>query len=152
VATTPTRSYVADIVGAYTSWMRERELPPMIVELSEPPSEHAAARAARRLLTRPDRPDAVYTTYDRLALGVLPEAQRLGIAVPDDLGIASAVDSDALRWADPHITAVGLNARRIGSEAVRVLIDLVEQREPEHRTVVVPSRVIPRVSTRRART
>jgi DNA-binding LacI/PurR family transcriptional regulator len=151
IATTPTRSYVADIVEAYEAWTREHDLPQIIVELREPPTERAAARAASRLLTRSDRPDAVYATYDRLALGVLSEARRLRISVPDELGIASAVDSDALRWADPHITAAGLNARRIGREAVRLLIDLLEGREPVSRRVVVPSRVIPRSSTRRAR-
>ncbi len=149
VATTPTRSYVADIVNAYLGWTRERDIPPTVVTLAEPPTERAAARAANRLLSKADRPDAVYATYDRLALGVLVQAQRLGISVPEQLGVASAVDSDAMRWASPHITAAFLDARRVGGEAVRLLIDLIEGREPQSRTVTIPARIIPRSSTLR---
>jgi DNA-binding LacI/PurR family transcriptional regulator len=149
VATTPSRSYVADIVDAYQAWTRERDIPPTIVTLAEPPSERAAARAATRLLSRADRPDAVYATYDRLALGVQLRAQQLGIEVPTQLGVASAVDSDAMRWASPHITAAFLDARRLGAEAVRLIIDLIEGRQPESRTVTIPGRIIPRSSTLR---
>lgn len=148
MATTPSRSYVADIIDGYTHWARQAGVQPVIVELPEPPTEDAAARAAHRLLSGPDRPDVVFATYDRLALGVLLQAQRLGIAVPDELGIASAVDSDSLRWTNPNITAAFLNARRIGSEAVRLLIELVEEREPARRRVVVPGRIEARASTR----
>ena len=146
MATTRSRSYVADILHAYDEWCAVAGVKPRVVELPEPPSEDAAARAAHRLLTGRNRPDVVYATYDRLALGILREAQRLGIAVPDELGIASAVDSDALRWASPHITATFLDARRIGAEAVRLLLDCIEGREAGA-GVVVSGRVLPRSST-----
>jgi len=148
LATTASRSYVVDIFEGYGQWVRDNGVSPTIVELPEPPTERSAARAAKRLLTGPDRPDAVFATYDRLALGVLLEARRLGISVPDELGLASAVDSDPLRWSDPHITAVHLNAERIGREAVQLLIELVEEREPTRRQLVVPGRIVPRASTR----
>jgi len=149
VSTTQNRSYVADIVEAYRDWARGHGVRPIVVELREPPSERAAARAAKRLLSRADRPDAVYATYDRLALGVLLQAGRLGLSVPGDLALASAVDSDALRWTSPQITASFLNARQIGREAVQLVIDLIEGRDPVERTVVVPAEIIARASTAR---
>jgi DNA-binding LacI/PurR family transcriptional regulator len=150
VATTRNRSYVADIMEAYAEWTREHDVRPIVVELGEPPTERAAARAARRLLSRQrDRPDAVYATFDRLALGVLLQAERLGISVPGDFALASAVDSDALRWATPHITASTLDPTRIGQEAVRVLVDLIEGREQGERRVIVPTGIKPRASTAR---
>jgi DNA-binding LacI/PurR family transcriptional regulator len=129
MATTASRSYVADILTAYDGWARRRGIRPIVVELEEPPTERAAARAAQRLLSRKRVPDAVYATYDRLALGVLRQAQSLGLSVPGDLGIASAVDGDTLQWVEPHITAASLNPRMIGRQAVDVLIDMVEGRE-----------------------
>jgi len=149
VTTPPTRSYIADILDTYGRWCGERDVSPLVVELAEPPTERAAARAAERLLTRPDRPDVIYATYDRLALGALWQAQQLGVPVPDDVGIASAVDSDALRWLSPHVTAAFLNPRRVGRQAVAQLIDLAEGRRVAP-GVMVPSRVIVRASTRRA--
>jgi DNA-binding LacI/PurR family transcriptional regulator len=149
MATTPSRSYVADILDAYAGWAREHGLEPMVVELEEPPTEGAAARAAQRLLTRAQPPDAVYATYDRLALGVLRQAQSLGLAVPRDLGIASAVDGDTLHWVDPHITAATLNPRLIGMQAIEVLIDLAEDR-PVAPGAMVPGRLEVRASTQRS--
>jgi DNA-binding LacI/PurR family transcriptional regulator len=148
IATTRSRSYVADIVDAYGRWSRERGLRPITVELAEPPTERAAARAAQRLLTRAKPPDAVYATYDRLALGVLRQAQQLGLSVPGDLGIASAVDGDTLHWVSPHVTAAALNPRMIGRRAIEILIDLAEGNDASP-GVMVPGRVMVRASTQR---
>ncbi len=148
MATTPSRSYVADILDAYRRWTAERGIEPITIELREPPAERAAARAAQRLLTRRDAPDAVYATYDRLALGVLRQAQTLGLSVPGDLGIASAVDGDTLHWVHPTITAMTLNPGLIGSRAVEALIDLAEGR-PVAPGAMVPGRVVVRASTQR---
>jgi DNA-binding LacI/PurR family transcriptional regulator len=149
VCTTRNRSYVADIMDAYKQWTQAHDAPRMVVELREPPTERAAARAAKRLLSRPDRPDAIYATYDRLALGVLLQAGRLGLSVPGDLALASAVDSEALCWTSPHITATSLKPRQIGREAVGLIIDLIEGRDPGERKVVVPAEIAVRASTGR---
>jgi DNA-binding LacI/PurR family transcriptional regulator len=152
VATTPNRSYVADIIQAYYEWTSEKGISPILVELGEPPTERAAAQATKRLLSRRrNRPDAIFATYDRLALGVLVQAQRLGVSVPGELAIASAVDSDALRWANPPITACSLNAGEIGAQAAQLVIGLVEGTEPVEPTVVVPAKLIARPSTSRRR-
>ncbi|MDQ6817317.1 MAG: LacI family transcriptional regulator [Actinomycetota bacterium] len=147
IATTASRSYVADIVAAYRGWSAEHGLDPRIVELPEPPSERAAARAARRLLSGDDPPDAIFATYDRLAMGVLLAAQRLGIPVPGGLGLASAVDSDLLRRISPSVTSVSLNARGIGRIAVEVLVSMIEASEPAQSGIVVATRILPRTST-----
>jgi DNA-binding LacI/PurR family transcriptional regulator len=148
MATTPNRSYIADILDAYARWSREHGLRPITVELDEPPTERAAARAAQRLLTRARAPDAVYATYDRLALGVLRQAQRQGLSVPEDVGIASAVDGDTLHWVEPHITAATLNPRLIGSQAIDALIDLAEGGSVAP-GAMVPARIDVRASTQR---
>ena len=149
VATSARRSYISDILQGYRVWAAEAGVHPRIVELPEPPSEEAAAHASHRLLTGRNRPDVVYATYDRLALGVLLEAQRLGIKVPEELGIASAVDGDALRWTAPHVTATFLDAPRIGAEAVRLLLERIGGGPAVASNVVVPGRVVPRGSTER---
>ena len=151
VATSPTRSYVADIIDAYRRWCEQRRYEPRIVELEEPPSESAAGRAARRLLRGPDPADAIFATYDRLAMGVLLQAQRMQRDVPGDLGLASAVDSDLLRRISPAVTGVANNARRIGKLAVEALIRRLDDPEETWSGVVVPNRIITRASTARGR-
>jgi DNA-binding LacI/PurR family transcriptional regulator len=151
VATTPTRSYVADIIGAYRRWCAQRHCEPRIVELEEPPTESAAGRATRKLLQGPDPPDAILATYDRLAMGVLLQAQRMRLEVPGDLGLASAVDSDLLRRVSPAVTGVANNARLVGKLAVEALIRQLVDPEAPWSGVVVPNRIIARTSTARDR-
>lgn len=152
VATAPTRSYVAEIIAAYERWSRERGIDPIVLVLPEPSNGATGGAATDRLLAGDDRPDAIYATHDRLALGLLLQAQRMGIAVPAQLGLASAMDSDALQWVEPQITAAELNAREVGVAAAQLLIDLVEGCDPSAARVLVASEVLPRASTaRRAR-
>jgi DNA-binding LacI/PurR family transcriptional regulator len=148
ITTTRGRSYVADALDAYADWAGRRGVEPIVVELPEPPSEDAAEDAARHLLTRSVPPDAIYATYDRLALGVLRQARQFGLDVPQDLGIVSAVDGEMLRWVEPNITAAFLNPRVIGHKAISALIDLAEE-TPVAPGTFVSSRLVVRRSTQR---
>ena len=102
------------------------------------------------LLPCPDAPDTTYATYTRLALGVLRQVRRRGLDVPADIGLASAVDGEILRWVEPSITAAFLHPRLLGAEAVSTLVGLVEG-TPVAASGMVPSRLMVRRSTRRGR-
>lgn len=147
ITTATTRSYTADIVAAYQDWMTDRGMNPVIENLPEPPIETIAAAALGRLLDSQEPPDAIYASYDRLALGILQEAHRRKIPVPQQLGIASAVDSDALRLTSPPITGVSLYPEEIGREAIRFLVDMIENRERPGEDIRVPTTLIAREST-----
>lgn len=151
ITTDVSRSYTADILNGYLQWTAERDMPSHVAELSEPPVEAAVAAAVRDLLKRADPPDAVYASSEDLALGVFHEAKRLGMSLPEDLGIASAVDSDVLLLTSPQITGVFLHPRQIGSEAVSTLVSLVEGGSPQSQDVSVPTTLNPRGSTIRRR-
>jgi DNA-binding LacI/PurR family transcriptional regulator len=109
-----------------------------------------ARAAATELLEAPQPPDAIYGALDRLALGVLLAAEAKGIRVPEDLRVAGCTDSDASRSARPALTALNLNAEMIGTEAVELLVGLIEGDEALARQRIVPSIVTPRASTRAA--
>lgn len=143
------RSYAHDSVEAYRAWVAERGLEPIVARVRGIPTFAAGFQAAASLLDGPARPDAIHATLDALALGALRAAHAAGLRVPEDLGIAAAVDSDALRSTAPPLTAVQLHARRIGREAVRLLTDMLGGEAPEERSVTVPARLVSRDSTRR---
>lgn len=143
--TDASRSYIADILKGYRLWTAQRDLVDQVFELREPPAQTAAT--LRSMLTRADPPDAVYTGHEDLALSLLNEAKRLGLSVPEDLGIASSVDSNVLLHTSPQITGVFLHPRQIGSEAIRMLIDLIEGTDPQPRNASVPTVLRRRGST-----
>lgn len=141
------QSYVDDTVAEYTAWCAANEVEPVVVRISGAPTEAAAEPAAAELLSRPDRPDAVYATLDRAAVGVLQAARSSGLRVPDDVALAATTDSPILRAVDPPITALNLDAPAIGREAVRLLLDAVESGSLAPVAVTVPSSLVPRAAT-----
>lgn len=148
IATARSRSYVSDIYQTYLQWVHGNGVPPLIVELAEPPVVGSAARAFQELLMSPTPPDAIYTTYGQLALGVLWKIRQAGLFAPQDIGVACAVDADTLRWVEPPVTSVELNPVKVGETAGALLVDLVEGRNVPDRTVI-DSRLIFRTSTKR---
>jgi DNA-binding LacI/PurR family transcriptional regulator len=147
--TSTARSYTSDMLEAYTAWTAARGVEPVVVRVDEPPTEHAAAEALRELLDRDPRPDAVYASSEDLALGVLHEAQRRGLSVPEELGVCSAVDSSVLQLTSPQVTGTFLNPRDIGRAAAGALLDLVEDSRAAPHDIAVPVELFARGSTLR---
>lgn len=140
-------SYTFDARDAYLVWCAERGQDPTIAEVSGSMSEGSAYAAAIDLLGSDDAPDGVYATLDRLALGALLAAEARDVDVPRRLRIAGCTDSEASRQARPALTALSLDPERLGREAVDLLLELVEDREPSPRQRIVPATVVPRAST-----
>lgn len=141
------QSYVQDIVTAYATWCRERDLEPVVSRVADSLTEDAAAAATMDLLSMTPRPDAVYATFDRMASGVLLACREAGISVPEDLAVAALTDSPLLRTTVPRVTALDLDAPEIGRRTVELLVALAEGRQPASRHVMVPSTLVVREST-----
>lgn len=149
VSSPAVNSYTQDAAAAYRAWCAENGQEPLIAVAEGPLNEGAGYRAAGELLDGGDGPDAIYATLDQLALGVLLAARERSIEVPGDLMVAGCTDSRGSAWATPPLTAVVLNPEEIGREAVRVLIDLIEGREPQFNPVLIPTGIRERESTAR---
>lgn len=150
VAEPPRHSYSIDEHGAYAAWLAARGRAPLIGEAAGNHTE-AGFHAALRLLdgTAGELPDAVVTTLEGLALGVKLAAETCRLRVPQELMIVSVSDGPGLAQPHTSITATDLAPAELGAAAVRLLIDRLEGRAPEPRSVVVPSHLRPRASTRR---
>ncbi|WP_203579926.1 LacI family DNA-binding transcriptional regulator [Microbacterium hibisci] len=91
---------------------------------------------------------AVFSHGDENSLfGLVQNARARGLTVPDRLSIV-AYDDDVSAHADPPITAVAPDRRRVGVHAVELLLDLIENGdvEPPLQLQVDP-RLIVRAST-----
>ncbi|SFM97706.1 transcriptional regulator, LacI family [Pleomorphomonas diazotrophica] len=81
-----------------------------------------ATAAAMALLSRPDRPDAVFAASDLLAAGVLSAARALGLGVPEDVAVVGFDDGTLAE-------ALGLTSiRQPFEESGRVGFDLLQRR------------------------
>jgi LacI family transcriptional regulator len=85
----------------------------------------AGRQVAPRLLDRPDRPTAIFAACDEIALGLLEEARRRAIRVPEDLSVIGFDDSFLASRSAPPLTTVAQPLVEMGRLAVRSLLQLV---------------------------
>jgi len=94
------------------------------------------------------RPTAVLAMSDAMAIGAMRAAQEQRLSVPDDISIVGFDDIELAQYTDPPLTTVHQPIRRKGEEAVRMLLSVIEGREParsEHRRL--ETRLVIRGST-----
>jgi LacI family transcriptional regulator, repressor for deo operon, udp, cdd, tsx, nupC, and nupG len=127
----------------YLSTLREARLP--ICKTYQAQASfgiESATEAARKILSRPDRPSAIVCDSDVLAVGVYKAAKALGLAIPKDLCVVGIDDSIIARILDPELTTVAVPAGLIGQQAVRLLLDVLKGLDVPVRSTVPLSLVI----------
>jgi DNA-binding LacI/PurR family transcriptional regulator len=129
---------------AYEQWCEESRLEPIVELVRSSGSEQAATR----LLSRPDRPDAVYALTEAYGPAVLAAAGLLGLQAPGDVLVACGVDSAQALTAEVPLTAIALAPERQARAAVDLLLDRIEGR-PGGPVVVEPELIIRASSLRR---
>lgn len=90
------------------------------------------------------RPTAVFCANDLLAIGVLNACMRRGVTVPDQLAVVGYDDISFAETASVALTTVSQPARRLGTEAARLLLDDAAQR----RNLVFAPELVVRSSAR----
>lgn len=112
-------------------------------------AEHGAEAGARVLLDRGSerRPTAILAMSDRLALGALRAAGRLGLQVPEDLSIVGFDDIPQAREAGTGLTTIRQPSREKGRLAARLLLD---GGTAGGGTILLPTELVCRGSTRAA--
>ena len=95
-------------------------------------------------------PDAFFAVNDDTAIGILYTVKRMGLRVPEDISICGFTNGQRAVACDPMLTTVEPRGKRVGEEAVEILIDKVEGRAPMDKVEkrVVRTRLIIRGTTR----
>lgn len=118
------KSYVNEIIAAYQSWCAAGDHEVIVARASNLNEPHAA-RTAKQLISQAPMPDAIFTTNEGAAHGVIKAAQQLGLTIPDDLGLISTMPTSRILNALPSMTAINPNAYEIGRSAVRILLQKI---------------------------
>ncbi|HKT05976.1 MAG TPA: LacI family DNA-binding transcriptional regulator [Rugosimonospora sp.] len=80
--------------------------------------------AARTLLSRPDRPTAIFTANDLQALGVYRAAREAGLRIPDDLSVVGFDDLPVVSWVEPALTTVHQPLTQMAVAATELALSL----------------------------
>ena len=94
-------------------------------------NDYASGReAARRMLSKADRPTAVFASNDDMAAGLILAAHELGIDVPRELSVAGFDDTQLAGIVWPTLTTIHQPTRDMSYAATGLLIDMITGGEP----------------------
>jgi LacI family transcriptional regulator len=105
-----------------------------------------ARSAARELLAAENRPTAIFAANDVSAIETITVAGGLGLGVPGDLSVVGFDNVPESALCEPPLTTVEQSIQQMGYEAVRMLIDLIDNPSNPPEQVVLPTRLIERSS------
>jgi LacI family transcriptional regulator/LacI family repressor for deo operon, udp, cdd, tsx, nupC, and nupG len=78
---------------------------------------------------------AVFCYNDTIAVGALLACRDLGLAVPNELSVMGFDDVELAQFVTPPLTTVHQPKLRMGEQAMRMLLDLVEGRPVQNQTL-----------------
>ena len=85
-----------------------------------------ATEPARWLLELDPRPTAIFAANDVTALETMAVARSLGLRVPEDLSVIGFDNVPESALGDPPLTTVEQPIRQMGTDAVRLLLELLD--------------------------
>ncbi|MDN6711252.1 MAG: catabolite control protein A [Tetragenococcus halophilus] len=91
---------------------------------------------------------AAYVTDDELAIGVLDGLYDAGVKVPEDFEIITSNNTLLTDVARPRLSSVTQPLYDIGAVATRLLTKLMNKEEIEQKTIVLPSSIMEKGSTK----
>lgn len=105
------------------------------------PTVQGGYRLGMQLITKPNRPTAVFVGNDTLALGLLEACDNYGLKVPDDLAIVAFDNISYSRLARVPLTTVDSRIGDIGRLAVEILVEKLQKAQSQTQTNF-PSRIV----------
>jgi DNA-binding LacI/PurR family transcriptional regulator len=148
IAGQPDTSSNKDRENGFRNKLAEAGIVPLAIEPGF--YTHEGGVAATRLVLANFRPDAIFCANDVMAMAAFEVAEReFGIAVPEDMVIVGYDNSKQASWPLYSLTSVDQNIPEMADQAVKLLIEHIADLAMPARHLVVPTRLIERVSTER---
>ncbi len=103
--------------------------------------------AARRLLTLPEPPTAIFAFNDAMAVGTLRAAEERGVRVPEQLSLVGFDDTILASSTTPPLTTINQPTYELGREGVNLLFHLLQGQAIESARIELPTQLVVRAST-----
>lgn len=110
-------------------------------------AQDVAREAAEAMLSLDDPPTAVFAANDLSALSIIDVAADRGLRVPEDLSVVGFDDVPEAARAQPALTTVRQPMKRLGAEAVRMVLALLAGEELPETHIQLPTRLVARGTT-----
>lgn len=99
--------------------------------------EDSGIKLTKELLENSNRPQAIFTTNMDMTLGAIITIKKMGITIPDELGIIGFDDPDWASILDPPLTVVSQPTYALASTAAELLIKKIENKRTSHEPLIM---------------
>jgi len=139
---------VKERVAGFSAVMREAGLEPCVHHCAyhTEAAEDRAAEQLRTLLGDSPQPLALFVGAGDLVMPALRVAAELGRSIPSDVALAAFDDHPFFEHFSPAITAVSQPIHELGRVAAELLFAIMDGRQPEPPSRVLPTRLMIRAS------
>jgi len=91
-------------------------------------TEEAFSVAMDLLENSKSKPDAFFASNDMAAVGAMRAARKLGLRIPDEMGIVGFSNWQFCSMLEPSLSSVAQPGFKMGSESATLLLDLIEKK------------------------
>lgn len=121
--------------------------PTELLTIETEPTWIGAYNAVEKLLAAGIRKRAIFAFNDMMAMGVLKLLQKHGISVPNQIAVIGYDNIDLSDSVVPSLTTIDINQHLLGEKSMTMLLDILENKQPEQSKFYFSPRIIVRKST-----
>jgi DNA-binding LacI/PurR family transcriptional regulator len=137
-----------DREAGFTGWLSAHGFAPPARAVGNYTMDGAAS-AARDLLSRPERPDAIFCGNDHMAIAIMEVARHeFGLRVPEDLSLVGFDDVGPAAWRSFDLTSFSQPVEPMVDMTVETVLALIEDPDQPPRRLTAPGELVVRGSAR----
>lgn len=99
------------------------------------------------LLTKPERPSAVFAANDEMAIGAMAAIKAAGLTIPGDISVIGFDDIRFAEFTDPPLTTISQPTHEIGKQVMSLMLAMLDNKAPLQQRIELPHRLVTRAST-----
>jgi LacI family transcriptional regulator len=113
-------------------------------------NQQYAYEATKELIAMKQRPDAIFTISDRMAIGAMLAIKEKGLQMPKDIGLVGFNNEPITSLVTPSISSVEMYAFEIGKATAKLFIEMLHSEEDmSEREIVIKPKLFIRESSLR---
>jgi LacI family transcriptional regulator len=112
-------------------------------------TKQAGYSAAEKLFTKDPNLTAVFACNDAMALGVLQYLKDHNYKVPEDISLIGFDDIESDLLLNPTLSSIKVPKVELGMEAMKLIVNVVENNDLSPRKMLIPVELVIRESTRK---
>ena len=99
------------------------------------------------MLQAGEKIDAVFCANDQMAVGAVLACNENSVSIPDEIAIVGNDDIFAASLVRPSLTSIRVPRYDIGTAAMSVLLEAIEEGIPKRQIVTLPTQIVKRGTT-----